>query len=152
MASPTALILFAHGARDARWALPFEAVASAVRQHRPDLAVSMAYLEFMSPSLIDAAETAVAQGARRVQVVPLFLGAGGHVRKDLPVLMHDLRTQWPGVRWRLHRAVGEMPGVVAALAQAACELASAADDAPTVVGGFTPDGLRQPDRSAAAPT
>ena len=37
MASPTALILFAHGARDARWALPFEAVASAVRQHRPDL-------------------------------------------------------------------------------------------------------------------
>ncbi len=117
MASPTALILFAHGARDARWALPFEAVASAVRQHRPDLAVSMAYLEFMSPSLIDAAETAVAQGARRVQVVPLFLGAGGHVRKDLPVLMETLGARHPAVTFCLEAAIGEREDVIAAMAQ-----------------------------------
>lgn len=117
MASPTALILFAHGARDARWALPFEAVASAVRQHRPDLAVSLAYLEFMSPSLIDAAETAVAQGARRVQVVPLFLGAGGHVRKDLPVLMETLGARHPAVTFCLEAAIGEREEVIAAMAQ-----------------------------------
>lgn len=117
MASPTALILFAHGARDARWALPFEAVASAVRQHRPDLAVSLAYLEFMSPSLIDAAETAVAQGARRVRVVPLFLGAGGHVRKDLPVLMETLAARHPAVTFCLEAAIGEREEVIAAMAQ-----------------------------------
>ena len=117
MASPTALILFAHGARDARWALPFEAVASAVRQHRPDLAVSLAYLEFMSPSLIDAAETAVAQGARRVQVVPLFLGAGGHVRKDLPVLMETLAARHPAVTFCLEAAIGEREEVIAAMAK-----------------------------------
>ena len=117
MASPTALILFAHGARDARWALPFEAVASAVRQLRPDLAVSLAYLEFMSPSLIDAAETAVAQGARRVQVVPLFLGAGGHVRKDLPVLMETLAARHPAVTFCLEAAIGEREDVIAAMAQ-----------------------------------
>lgn len=117
MASPTALILFAHGARDARWAMPFEAVASAVRQHRPDLAVSLAYLEFMSPSLIDAAETAVAQGARRVQVVPLFLGAGGHVRKDLPVLMETLAARHPAVTFCLEAAIGEREEVIAAMAQ-----------------------------------
>lgn len=117
MASPTALILFAHGARDARWAMPFEAVASAVRQHRPDLAVSLAYLEFMSPSLIDAAETAVAQGARRVQVVPLFLGAGGHVRKDLPALMETLGARHPAVTFCLEAAIGEREEVIAAMAQ-----------------------------------
>ena len=117
MASPTALILFAHGARDARWALPFEAVASAVRQHRPDLVVSLAYLEFMSPSLIDAAETAVAQGARRVQVVPLFLGAGGHVRKDLPALMETLGARHPAVTFCLEAAIGEREEVIAAMAQ-----------------------------------
>lgn len=117
MASPTALILLAHGARDARWALPFEAVASAVRQHRPDLAVSLAYLEFMSPSLIDAAETAVAQGARRVRVVPLFLGAGGHVRKDLPVLMETLAARHPAVTFCLEAAIGEREEVIAAMAQ-----------------------------------
>ncbi len=146
------LLLFAHGARDPAWAQPFEAVARTAASADPGCRVALAYLEFMDPDLPDAAAAMVRAGCTQVDVVPLFLGAGGHVRKDLPVLMHDLRTQWPGVRWRLHRAVGEMPGVVAALAQAACELASAADDAPTVVGGFTPDGLRQPDRSAAAPT
>jgi hypothetical protein len=30
-AAPDALILFAHGARDARWATPFEAVAARIR-------------------------------------------------------------------------------------------------------------------------
>jgi sirohydrochlorin cobaltochelatase len=31
----TGLILFAHGARDPRWAAPFEAVAARIRAQRP---------------------------------------------------------------------------------------------------------------------
>lgn len=45
------LILFAHGARDPRWALPFEQVAQRVRAMRPGLVVSLAYLELMPPRL-----------------------------------------------------------------------------------------------------
>jgi sirohydrochlorin cobaltochelatase len=51
--------------------------------------------------------------------MPLFLGAGGHVRKDLPVLMEALRAAHPGVQFGLHPAVGEVASVVDAMAAAA---------------------------------
>ena len=77
----TGLILFAHGARDPRWAAPFEAVAARVRAQRPEVAVRLAFLEIMSPSLPDAGAELAAQGCQNLQVLPLFLGAGGHVEE-----------------------------------------------------------------------
>jgi len=115
----TGLLLFAHGARDARWARPFEAVAARVRAARPGLAVRLAYLEFMAPSLPEAGAELAAAGCTRIEVVPLFLGAGGHVRKDLPALLDALRGAHPGLQVSLHLSVGEIDGVVAAMADAA---------------------------------
>ncbi|MBS0446350.1 MAG: CbiX/SirB N-terminal domain-containing protein [Proteobacteria bacterium] len=115
----TGLLLFAHGARDARWAEPFEAVAQRVAARRPDAHVRLAFLEFMAPDLRQAASDLAAAGCTRVDVVPLFLGAGGHVRKDLPALLESLAVDHPQVRWRLRPAVGEHPHVIAAMADAA---------------------------------
>jgi sirohydrochlorin cobaltochelatase len=47
-----ALILFAHGARAASWAAPFQRLRDLTAQQRPDLAVSLAFLELMTPSLL----------------------------------------------------------------------------------------------------
>lgn len=146
MNSLTALILFAHGARDPRWALPFEAVAAAVRQQRPDLSVCLAYLEFMSPNLLDAAETAVAQGARRVQVVPLFLGAGGHVRKDLPALMETLLARHPAVSFCLEAAIGEREDVIAAMAQSIVQ-----GNAPAPIKAVAPHQPKDPAQCRTLP-
>jgi sirohydrochlorin cobaltochelatase len=123
------LLLFAHGARDPRWAEPFEAVAAAVRRHQPDWSVQLAFLEFMTPTLLDAGRALTGAGCARVDVVPLFLGAGGHVRKDLPLLLDALRAAHPGVHWQLQRAIGEQPGVVDAMAHAA--VFNLSDDLPT---------------------
>ncbi len=116
------LLLFAHGARDPRWALPFEDVARRVMEREPMFEVRLAFLEFMAPSLIDAGDALVADGCARVDVVPLFLGAGGHVRKDLPLLLDALRTAHPQVQWQLQRAIGEVDSVVEAMALAAAAL------------------------------
>ena len=118
-APSTGLLLFAHGARDPRWAQPFEAVAERVVEARPGTPVRLAFLEFMAPSLAEAGAQLVALGCTRVEVVPLFLGAGGHVRKDLPVMLEALRVAHPGVHFGLHPAVGEVPSVVDAMAAAA---------------------------------
>lgn len=118
------LLLFAHGARDAAWALPFEQARDRLSaEHGPGTPVVLAFLEFMSPTLPQAGDQLVAQGCERVTVVPLFLGAGGHVRKDLPVLMAQMRERHPQVSWHLAPAVGETDTLVHALAQAAWELA-----------------------------
>ncbi len=114
-----ALILFAHGARDPRWAQPFEAVAKTIRSLRPDLQVHLAFLEFMTPSLLEAGAQAASCRPARVDVVPMFLGSGGHVRKDLPALMDQLRASHPSTLWALQPAIGEVPSVVQAMALAA---------------------------------
>lgn len=122
--STTGLLLFAHGARDPNWALPFEAVAQIVRQQRPGMPVALAFLEFMSPTLPEAGAQLAAQGCTEVAVVPLFLGAGGHVRKDLPALLAELSAAYPQVTWSLQPAIGEIDSVVQAMAEAALRLAS----------------------------
>lgn len=118
------LLLFAHGARDPQWALPFEAVANIVRQQRPSTPVELAFLEFMSPALPEAGARLAALGCTSVAVVPLFLGAGGHVRKDLPALLTHLASMHPQVTWSLKPAIGEIDSVVRAMAAAALALAS----------------------------
>lgn len=113
------LLLFAHGARDPRWALPFEDIARRVRAADPSVAVALSYLEFMTPGLVEAGAALAAQGCVRVEVLPLFLGAGGHVRKDLPMLLEQIRAAHPGVDWVLRPAIGEDDAVVEAMAQCA---------------------------------
>jgi sirohydrochlorin cobaltochelatase len=113
------ILLFAHGARDARWAAPFDDVVRRIRAARPGVPVAIGYLEFMQPGLRGAGDALAAAGCAQVDVVPLFLGAGGHVRKDVPALLEDLRAAHPQVAWTLRRAIGEADAVIAAMAEAA---------------------------------
>ena len=115
----TGLLLFAHGARDPAWAAPFEAVAAQLRVLRPQAEVRLAFLEFMAPTMAEAGAALAAAGCTRIEVLPLFLGAGGHVRKDVPGLLERLRAAHPGVAFTLHPAIGEHPTVIAAMAAAA---------------------------------
>jgi len=115
------LLLFAHGARDPQWARPFEAVAARCRAQRGDGRVQLAFLEFMAPDLVAGGNALVAAGCTAVDVVPLFLGAGGHVRKDLPVLMARLQETHPSVRFTLRPTVGEAATLVDAMAAVALD-------------------------------
>ena len=122
MSHRTGLILFAHGARDPRWAAPFEAVAARVRAQRPGVPVRLAFLEFMTPTLPEAGAQLATLGCTELQVLPMFLGAGGHVRQDLPLLIAAVREAHPGLSVRLAPAVGELDSVTTAMADAALAL------------------------------
>jgi sirohydrochlorin cobaltochelatase len=113
------LILFAHGARDPVWAEPFEKMAQLIKAAQPELPVVLSYLEFMTPSLQEAGHQLLKKGCTKIVVVPLFLGAGGHVRKDLPQLMQELKSQSPQVNWLLQPAIGLSDEVIQAMAHAA---------------------------------
>ena len=117
----TGLLLFAHGARDPAWARPFEDLAGRLRRAAPQVAVELAFLEFMRPTLLEAGERLARAGCADVAVVPLFLGAGGHVRKDVPDLLSRLQAAHRAVRWTLTPPIGESAVVVEAMARAALE-------------------------------
>jgi sirohydrochlorin cobaltochelatase len=112
------LLLFAHGARDSRWALPFEDIVRRVRAQAPDVSVELGFLELMTPELAEAGHRLAAAGCQRIDVVPLFLGAGGHVRRDIPALLAELEAAHPGLRCDLRPAIGEMDDVIDAMATA----------------------------------
>lgn len=112
------LLLFAHGARDAAWARPFEIVTERLRAAHPATPLAMAYLEFMTPGIDEAAAQLVAAGCTRVHVIPLFLGTGGHVRRDVPLLLDRLREQHgDAVEWLLHAPLGEQDAILQAITQ-----------------------------------
>jgi len=111
------IVLFGHGARDPRWAEPFERLAARLRAAGSAAQVSLAFLELMTPSLDVAVAAQIAAGCTRVTVVPVFFGQGGHVRRDLPQLIDACRAAHPGVEIRCATAVGEDDGVLDAIAR-----------------------------------
>jgi sirohydrochlorin cobaltochelatase len=94
-------------------------VAARVREQAPNAQVRLSFLEFMTPNLIDAGAELARAGCTSVAIVPLFLGSGGHVRKDLPVLMSQLAEAHSQVQWILQQTVGETQAVIDAMAAAA---------------------------------
>jgi sirohydrochlorin cobaltochelatase len=113
----SALVLFAHGARDPRWAEPFERLKALVQAQRPDVAVHLAFLELMSPRLPELVERLVTEECEAITVVPVFLGQGGHVLRDLPLMVDQLRHAHPELSLRVVEAVGENADVLNAIAR-----------------------------------
>ena len=116
MTYPHAIILFAHGSRDALWRRPIEAVANEMKQLSPDTQVACAYLELTEPDLPTTVAGLVQTGVNAIRIVPMFLGVGRHAREDLPLLLKDLIVQHPGVTFDLRNAIGEEPEMTRAMA------------------------------------
>ncbi|MDQ8020587.1 MAG: CbiX/SirB N-terminal domain-containing protein [Moraxellaceae bacterium] len=125
------LILFAHGARDPEWARPLERLREAVLASRPDLDVRLAFLEFMAPTLPEAIDAVAAAGAAEITIAPVFLAQGGHVKRDLPVMLAEAAARHPALRLAVQPSLGENQAVVEALAQAALTGLGVAHDVVT---------------------
>jgi sirohydrochlorin cobaltochelatase len=110
-----AIILFGHGARDARWCEPFDRLVSLWKAQHPDILVELAFLELMEPSLEQAITILVGAGAQAIVVVPVFFGQGGHLRNDFPLLLSACREKFPAITLSATPAVGEDEAVLQAI-------------------------------------
>jgi len=120
-----ALVLFAHGSRDPDWARPFQKISAALARKLPGIEIRLAYLEAMRPSLEEALASLSAQKAARITIVPVFLGQGGHLKKDLPKLVAAAAEAHPGIEIALEPPIGEQPAVIEAIAEAIARSARA---------------------------
>lgn len=111
----SALILFAHGARDPGWAEPIRKLQIKVSAQRPDLVVETAFLEFSEPLLPAAIERLAARECRQIAIVPVFLAQGGHLKNDVPRLLDEMRARFPGIAIDLWPALGDAEPVLDAI-------------------------------------
>jgi len=113
--SLSAVILFAHGAREPEWAQPLEAVRERLRA--AGVRVELAFLELMSPSLEEAAARLAGEGVNVAVIVPLFLAQGKHLKRELPEIVEKIRKRHAKTEFRVTPALGEAPEIVAAITE-----------------------------------
>lgn len=102
------LVAVAHGSRDPQALRTVLALLDRVRELRPGLDVRLGHIELNRPLLPDTLDGL--RGADAV-LVPLLLGRGHHVKRDLP----DATAAAPGVRTRIAAPLGPHPLLVEAL-------------------------------------
>ncbi|AZT83719.1 cobalamin biosynthesis protein CbiX [Marinobacter sp. NP-4(2019)] len=100
------IILLAHGSSDKRWCDTFEQLAAPTVNSVPGSRI--AYMELATPSLEKVVEQGVQDGIRSFTVVPLFLAAGRHLRKDVPAMIRSLEDNH-GISIHLAPPIGENP-------------------------------------------
>ncbi len=110
------IILFGHGSRNPEWARPFHAIRAAVLARSPQTPVALGFLEAMRPTLDEAMDTLVTEGATTINIVPIFLATGSHIAKDLPQLAAAAMDRHPGVTINIAAPAGEVVSVIEAMA------------------------------------
>lgn len=107
--APPALVLVAHGSRDPRALDTVRTLIERVRELRPHLDVHLGHIELNEPLLGDTL-TSLA-GRRDAVLVPLLLGRGYHVRRDIP----ETAAAVPGLHARVAAPLGPHPLLVETL-------------------------------------
>jgi sirohydrochlorin cobaltochelatase len=69
----------------------------------------------MTPNLNDLVTRLVQEGCEKITVSPIFLGQGGHVLRDLPLMMAAVGETFPTLQLQQLAAVGEDEAVLQAI-------------------------------------
>lgn len=115
----TVILIVAHGSRNPLAAeehtLFCDQVGQSLGEASPTAGspdVRPAYLEITEPSVAQAIDRAVGDGATTIRVLPHFLNSGNHVLVDLPAIIATETGRHPGVEISLEAHLGSHPGLV----------------------------------------
>ena len=105
----TAVLLIAHGSRREAANDDLHALAARVAAQGLHPIVVSCFLELAQPDIQQGGDRCVTMGASRVLMIPYFLSAGVHLRRDLTAARDELEARHPGVEFRLGPALGPHP-------------------------------------------
>ncbi len=131
----TGIILVDHGSRLAEANAMLEEVARVYREQTGARIVEPAHMELAAPSIGDAFDRCVAQGARHVVVLLFFLSPGRHSMRDIPRVTAEASAAHPGVTYAVSQPIGIDPRLIEVLATRVAE---------TIAGSAQVDGMDAP--------
>jgi sirohydrochlorin ferrochelatase len=100
-----ALIIVDHGSKLEAANRMLELLARQVQRLTTDT-VYFAHMELADPSLDQAFDAAVADGADTLFIFPYFLAPGRHSREDIPRMAAQAAARHPGVQWHCSGPIG----------------------------------------------
>jgi sirohydrochlorin ferrochelatase len=127
--SGPALLLIAHGSRNQEANDDLHFIAARLRARGHGI-VEASFLELSPPTIAEAGESCVGQGAETVVLVPYFLAPGVHVRRDLTEAREALSKRFPAVRFVLAEPLGRHPLLLEVVAERVAEALLLTSDPP----------------------
>lgn len=115
------LILLVHGSKDPAWLLPFKKLEHILKEDMGENNVRLACMQFVSPTVEETAEEAVKDGFLNLSFLPLFMSAGGHVERDIPLKTKSLKDRWPDLNIEILSPLGEHPKFIQLIREIARE-------------------------------
>ena len=107
-----ALLLVDHGSRSPAANRVVAAIARKLARRLPGWIVRFAHMELAGPTIAEAVDACVADGAREIVVHPYFLAPGLHSTRDVPAQARAAARKHRGVRVRVTAPLGSHAGLV----------------------------------------
>lgn len=105
-AMKTALLVMVHGSPKPQANADMFRVVEVVKGRGEFDLVEVGFMECNEPTIPEAVESCVEQGAERIVAVPYFLHTGTHVADDLPTLLEEAQARHSHVQFAMGRYLG----------------------------------------------
>lgn len=141
-----AIVLAGHGSRDPDGVKEFMALVELLRERAGGRRVEHGFLEFATPTIDEAVDAVIADGAKKVVMVPGVLLAATHAKNDMPSELLALQRAHPDTEFHFGAAMDLHPKLLELCRQRLIEAearsdqtVSRADTCLVVVGRGTSD-------------
>ncbi|MDQ6675921.1 MAG: CbiX/SirB N-terminal domain-containing protein [Acidobacteriota bacterium] len=114
----TGIVVFGHGSSVPSANAAVARVAAQAAETGGFPLCETAFLE-VAPTLKEATAKLVAAGAKHILVIPYFLTLGIHLQRDLPRMVDDLLTLFPGITVEVTPPLDGHPGLSAIVVERA---------------------------------
>ncbi|OGX06868.1 MAG: hypothetical protein A2Z88_05500 [Omnitrophica WOR_2 bacterium GWA2_47_8] len=105
-------LVVSHGSRSPKTKQEMTALVAKLKEKVRSGQVSYAFLEIESPSIPQAVDNSVKEGAAEIVLVLNFLNPGRHVDEDVPRIVQEAQKKYPKVSFRITQPVGQHSKIV----------------------------------------
>lgn len=106
MESLQALLFVGHGSRIREAQAQASEFITSCMKLKPVPIQEMCFLELASPSVPEGVSSCIERGATQIAIIPIFLLAADHVKKDIPLIIEGLSKQYPHVTFTYGQEIG----------------------------------------------
>jgi sirohydrochlorin ferrochelatase len=111
-----AILYVGHGTRSKKGAQEARDFLSGIISKSSAAVQEISFLELAEPSIGEGFASCIRRGASSVKVVPIFLLAAGHIKKDIPDILKGLQNKFPHIPIELADPFGVQQTIIDAVA------------------------------------
>lgn len=105
------ILIVGHGSRVQSSQQEFELFVEKYRKSRPQLEIRHAFIELAKPDVkTELVEFCASRSV--IVILPFFLFPSGHIKNDIPLIIHDIKREFPHHKFLLAKTIGTEPKLV----------------------------------------